>query len=73
MHNDGTQTVYAHMAPGSRKVKTGDNVKQGQVLGIVGNTGNVTPRPSSTNPYAGTHLHFEVRVNGRPVNPIPYL
>lgn len=73
MHNDGTQTVYAHMAPGSRKVRSGDTVKQGQVIGTVGNTGNVRPRPSSSNPYAGTHLHFEVRVNGRCVNPIPYL
>ena len=73
MHNDGTQTLYAHMKPGSRTVKAGDNVKQGQVIGVVGNTGNVSPRPSSSNPYAGTHLHWEVRVNGRCVNPIPYL
>ena len=73
MHNDGTQTLYAHMKPGSRTVKVGDSVKQGQVIGIVGNTGNIRPRPTSSNPYAGTHLHWEVRVNGRAVNPIPYL
>lgn len=73
MHDDGTQTLYAHMSPGSRKVTAGQSVKQGQVIGTVGNTGNVSPRPSSSNPYAGTHLHWEVRVNGRPVNPIPYL
>ena len=73
MHNDGTQTLYAHMKAGSRTVKTGDTVKQGQVIGIVGNTGNVKPRPSSSSPYSGTHLHWEVRVNGRAVNPIPYL
>ena len=73
MHNDGTQTLYAHMKAGSRTVKTGDTVKQGQVIGTVGNTGNVSPRPSSSNPLAGTHLHWEVRVNGKPVNPIPYL
>ena len=73
MHNDGTQTLYAHLAPGSRKVTAGQNVKQGQVIGTVGNTGKVSPRPSSSNPFAGTHLHFEVRVNGKPVNPIPYL
>lgn len=73
MHNDGTQTLYAHMKAGSRTVSAGASVKQGQVIGTVGNTGNVRPRPSSSNPYSGTHLHWEVRVNGRVVNPIPYL
>lgn len=62
-HGDGTMTLYAHMLAGSRKVKTGDKVEQGQVIGIVGSTGNST----------GTHLHFEVRVGGKPVNPLPYL
>lgn len=73
MHNDGTQTLYAHLRAGSRTVSTGATVKQGQVIGIVGNTGNVRPRPSPSNPHGGTHLHWEVRVNGRAVNPIPYL
>lgn len=72
-HHDGTMTLYAHMKPGSRKVSVGDKVVQGQVIGVVGNTGNVLPRPSSSYPNSGTHLHFEVRINGRCVNPIPYL
>lgn len=72
-HHDGTMTLYGHMKPGSRTVKVGDTVKQGQVIGVVGNTGNCLPRPTASNPSAGTHLHFEVRVNGRPVNPLPYL
>ena len=74
-HHDGTMTLYAHMLPGSRKVKEGDTVKQGQVIGSVGNTGNVRPRPSVSSPLNGTHLHFEVLVgvNSRPVNPLPYL
>ena len=62
-HGDGTMTLYAHMSPGSRRVSVGDKVKQGQVIGLVGTTGNST----------GYHLHFEVRINGSPVNPTPYL
>ena len=72
-HHDGTMTLYAHMKPGSRTVTAGQTVKQGQVIGIVGNTGNCLPRPTPSNPLRGTHLHFEVRVNGSPVNPLPYL
>ena len=62
-HYDGTMTLYAHMKPGSRMVQKGDTVIQGQQIGQVGTTGNST----------GNHLHFEVRVNGSPVNPTPYL
>ncbi len=62
-HHDGTMTLYAHMSPGTRTVSVGDEVVQGQILGIVGTTGNST----------GLHLHFEVRINGKCVNPIPYL
>lgn len=72
-HHDGTMTLYGHMKPGSRKVSAGQTVKQGQVIGIVGNTGNCLPRPTPSNPLQGTHLHFEVRINGSPVNPLPYL
>lgn len=72
-HHDGTMTLYGHMKPGTRTVKVGDTVKQGQVIGVVGNTGNCLPRPTPSNPLRGTHLHFEVRVKGRPVNPLPYL
>lgn len=72
-HHDGTMTLYGHMKPGSRKVSVGDKVKQGQVIGIVGNTGNCLPRPTPSRPLQGTHLHFEVRINGKPVNPLPYL
>lgn len=72
-HHDGTMTLYAHGLPGSRLVKAGDEVKQGQQIMSVGNTGNVLPRPSAGNYRRGAHLHFEVRVNGARVNPAPYL
>lgn len=62
-HHDGTMTLYAHGAPGSRLVREGQAVSQGQQIMSVGTTGNST----------GYHLHFEVRVNGKPVNPAPYL
>lgn len=72
-HHDGTMTLYGHMKAGSRRVSVGQEVVQGQVIGTVGNTGNCQPRPTPSNPYWGTHLHFEVRINGRCVNPLPYL
>lgn len=72
-HHDGTMTAYAHGQPGSRKVKEGQEVSQGQAIMNVGNTGNVLPRPTPSDPLRGTHLHFEVRVNGRCVDPAPYL
>lgn len=62
-HGDGTMTLYGHMLANSRKVSVGDKVAQGQTIGTVGSTGN----------SSGTHLHFEVRINGKPVNPLPYL
>lgn len=55
--------VYYHLKKGSLKVKTGDKVKQGQVLGYMGATGNVT----------GVHLHFGIKVNGKWIDPEPYI
>ena len=72
-HHDGTMTLYAHGKPGSRLVSSGQSVSQGQQIMTVGNTGNVLPRPSSSSPRNGAHLHFEVRVNGSRVNPYNYL
>lgn len=58
-HGNGNTTLYAHMIQGSQKVKVGDTVKQGQVIGLVGTTGRST----------GYHLHFEVRVNNSRIDP----
>ncbi len=60
-HGDGTMTLYAHMS--RRAVSTNEQVSQGQVIGYVGSTGNST----------GNHLHFEIFVSGRRVNPSQYL
>lgn len=49
-HNDGYITRYHHLLKGSVKVKTGDKVTKGQVIGYMGNTGNST----------GRHLHFDI-------------
>ena len=70
-HGNGLNTTYAHMS--SRSVSVGQTVKQGQIIGKVGNTGNCWPRPTSSNPAAGSHLHLEVRINGKRVNPEPYI
>lgn len=60
-HGGGYATLYAHMTDFG--VSEGQSVDQGDIVGTVGATGNVT----------GDHLHFEVRVNGQPVDPMPYL
>lgn len=60
-HGEGLQTFYAHM--GKISVYVGQEVEQGELLGYMGKTGNST----------GYHLHFEVRQNDIPINPMPYL
>jgi murein DD-endopeptidase MepM/ murein hydrolase activator NlpD len=59
-HGGGLATAYAHQ---SAIYASGGSVSQGQVIGAVGSTGHST----------GCHLHFEVRVNGTPVDPLNYL
>ncbi|MBD1847438.1 M23 family metallopeptidase [Cyanobacteria bacterium FACHB-63] len=60
-HGNGLKTYYGH--PSQISVKTGQKVAQGETIGGVGAEGRST----------GPHLHFEVRKNGTPVDPMPYL
>lgn len=71
-HNiGGYYTVYMHMK--DVYVSEGQTVARGQKIGTMGNTGNVYPIPTSSNPYSGTHLHFSVRKGapyGASINPL---
>jgi len=60
-HGNGVTTLYAHAS--RLLVRAGDAVEKGEAIAEVGATGNAH----------GTHLHFEVRQDGRPVDPVPYL
>lgn len=60
-HGGGYQTVYAHCS--ALYVQAGQQVSQGDTIAAIGQTGNAT----------GPHLHFEIRINGTPVDAAPYL
>jgi murein DD-endopeptidase MepM/ murein hydrolase activator NlpD len=60
-HGANLQTRFAHMS--RIEVEAGARVKKGDLIGYVGSTGRST----------GPHLHYEVRINGKAVNPIPYM
>lgn len=60
-HGNGIETRYGHMSRYS--VRAGQQVKKGDVIGYVGSTGRST----------GNHLHYEVRLDGTPVNPMPFV
>jgi murein DD-endopeptidase MepM/ murein hydrolase activator NlpD len=60
-HSGGLDTLYGHLA--TSLVKVGQQVTQGQPVGLEGSTGNST----------GAHVHFELRINQKPVDPTPYL
>ncbi len=60
-HGEGIQTRYGHM---SRIIaRPGQRVRRGDLLGLMGSTGRST----------GSHLHYEVRIDGRAVNPVPFM
>jgi len=61
MHANNIETLYGHLS--RITVKVGQEVTAGQKIGEVGSTGRST----------GTHLHYEIRKNGKPINPVSYL
>ena len=72
-HNNGYYSVYMHLK--NIKVKNKDTIAKGEVIGTMGNTGNVIPVPTSSAPYLGTHLHFAIYKGepfkgGYPINPM---
>ena len=60
-HGLGVTSVFMHLE--TLVVTVGDKVSQGDIIGTVGSTGRST----------GPHLHYEVRVDGQAVNPVPYM
>jgi murein DD-endopeptidase MepM/ murein hydrolase activator NlpD len=60
-HSGGLDTLYGHLS--TALVKVGQAVTQGQPVGLEGSTGNST----------GPHVHFELRINQKPIDPTPYL
>ena len=59
-HTNGYETAYGHMSAFARGIEPGKKVRQGQVIGYVGSTGLST----------GAHLHYEILINGRFVDPM---
>jgi murein DD-endopeptidase MepM/ murein hydrolase activator NlpD len=60
-HGRGIETRYGHLS--SMTVRPGERVRRGQLIGRMGSTGRST----------GSHLHYEVRIDGRAVNPVPFM
>ncbi len=59
-HHNGYETAYGHMSAYAKGIREGEHVRQGQVIGFMGSTGLST----------GSHLHFEIRINDRFVDPM---
>jgi len=59
-HPNGYKSYYGHLSKIEKHIKKGAKIEQGQIIGLVGATGLAT----------GPHLHYELRINGKPLNPL---
>ncbi len=59
-HKNQTNTIYAHLSKFAKDIHIGQKIKQGAIIGYIGNTGRST----------GTHLHYEVKLHGKNINPL---
>ena len=62
-HSEKFSTLYGHMRSFAKDIKKGTEVKRGDIIGYMGRTGRAT----------GNHVHYEVRIDGKPVNPFNYI
>jgi murein DD-endopeptidase MepM/ murein hydrolase activator NlpD len=62
-HGNGVTSAYGHIMPGGLLVRLGQHVEAGQNIARAGTTGGST----------GCHLHFEIRINGSTVDPVPFM
>ena len=62
-HGGGVATAYGHIVNGGFRVTKGQRVSAGQLIALVGSTGNST----------GCHLHYEVHINGATTDPAPFM
>ena len=62
-HSEKFSTLYGHMRSFAKGLKKGTKVNRGGIIGYMGRTGRVT----------GTHVHYEVRLKGKPANPVNYI
>lgn len=62
-HGDGIESAYAHLSKFAEGIRAGKKVKRGDLIGYAGNTGL----------SEGPHLHYEIRIDGQPIDPLDYL
>lgn len=75
-NGNSIRTLYAHMYDNTIRVHVGQHVSQGEIIGTLGNSGNVRSHgvsPAISDLVSGAHLHFEIIVNNHAVNPRNYL
>ena len=73
IYNEDNGVTYRYYHLAGANVAPGQRVNAGDMIGRIGNTGNVRPVPTDKNPTAGSHLHLSTFKNGSYTNPTPYI